>query len=130
MAIYPAKNDWENIKTLTGDESWGADNMRNYWKKIEKNEAPFPSDISAHGYSGWLKTALTPIVLIAQDFKLLSVVLGGAEASGMKVGGLLTIVNKLQGGLLGGLLNKVRAGSCMAVSTEDCRLTSKPDPAS
>ena len=109
MAIYPAKNDWENIKTLTGDESWGADNMRNYWKKIEKNEAPFPSDFTAHGYSGWLKTALTPISLIAQDFKLLSVVLGGAQAAGMKTDGLLTKVSQLQGGLLGGLLNKVRA---------------------
>ena len=119
MAIYPAKNDWEYIKGLTGDESWGADNMRNYWKKIEKNEAPVPSDITAHGYSGWLKTALTPIILIAQDFKLLSVVLGGAQASGMKTDGLLTMVNKLQGGLLGGLLNKVRAGAYVVVPTKD-----------
>lgn len=85
--------------------------MRKYWTKIEKNEAPYPSDFASHGYSGWLKTALTPIILIAQDFKLLSVVLGGAEAAGMKTNGLLTTINKLQGGLLGGLLNKVRASS-------------------
>lgn len=104
--------------------------MRKYWTKIEKNEAPFPSDLTAHGYSGWLKTALTPIILIAQDFKLLSLVLGGAEAAGMKTNGLLTIVNKLQGGLLGGLLNKVRAAARVFVAAEDCRLTPEPGPAS
>ncbi|OBR03086.1 Choline dehydrogenase [Colletotrichum higginsianum IMI 349063] len=109
LAIYPHKRDWNYIKELTGDESWDAENMRKYFTKIEKNQAPFPSDLLAHGYSGWLKTALTPLILIAQDLKLLSVILGGSAAAGIKVDGLLTKVNKLVTGLpvLGGLLDKV-----------------------
>ncbi|GKT82147.1 choline dehydrogenase [Colletotrichum tofieldiae] len=106
LAIYPHKRDWNYIKELTGDESWDAENMRKYFINIEKNQAPFPSDLLAHGYSGWLKTALTPLILIAQDIKLLSVILGGSAAAGIEVDGLLTKVNKLLTGLpvLGGLL--------------------------
>ncbi|OHW97435.1 GMC oxidoreductase [Colletotrichum incanum] len=109
LAIYPHKRDWNYIKELTGDESWDAENMRKYFIKIEKNQAPFPSDLLAHGYSGWLKTALTPLTLIAQDLKLLSVILGGSVAAGIEVDGLLTKVNKLVTGLpvLGGLLKNL-----------------------
>ncbi|KAK1963592.1 choline dehydrogenase [Colletotrichum sublineola] len=109
LAIYPHKRDWNYIKEITGDESWDAENMRKYFTKLERNEAPFPSDLDAHGYSGWLKIALTPLTLIAQDLKLLTVVLGGAAAAGIEVDGLLTKVNRIVNGLpiLGGLITKL-----------------------
>ncbi|KAK2035850.1 choline dehydrogenase [Colletotrichum somersetense] len=109
LTIYPHQRDWNYIKEITGDESWDAENMRKYFIQIEKNEAPFPSDLFAHGYSGWLKTALTPLTLIAQDLKLLSVILGGSAAAGIEVDGLLSKVNRLITGLplLGGLLKNL-----------------------
>lgn len=108
ISILPTNGDWNHIKELTGDDSWGAEKMRGYYKKIEKNEQPFPLDADAHGYSGWLKTAVTPLSLIAQDFKILSVILGAAASAGVGLKGALAQVRKLTGWLAGGALNKVR----------------------
>lgn len=108
ISILPTNGDWNRIKELTGDDSWDAEKMREYYKKIEKNEQPFPIDADAHGYSGWLKTAVTPLSLVAQDFKILSVVLGAAASAGVELKGPLALVRKLTGFLSGGILEKVR----------------------
>ncbi|KAI0966535.1 hypothetical protein F4678DRAFT_448934 [Xylaria arbuscula] len=86
ITMYPFDQDWDNIATLTGDNSWAAENMRQYFEKIEKNEY-LPSSIVGHGYNGWLTTSVTYLGLVLEDFKLLSLVLSGATAAGK---GLLT----------------------------------------
>ncbi|KAK8051620.1 hypothetical protein PG993_003005 [Apiospora rasikravindrae] len=107
ISILPTNGDWNRIKELTGDDSWDAEKMRGYYKKIEKNEQPFPVDADAHGYSGWLKTAVTPLSLAAQDFKIISVILGAAASAGVELNGPLSQLRKLTENLTGGLLNKL-----------------------
>src|SRR5271157_2128436 len=35
IMIYPHDADWDDIAALTGDSSWGADNMRRYFQRLE-----------------------------------------------------------------------------------------------
>ncbi len=51
VCSLPADDDWDIIVKKTGDKSWAADNMRQYLKKIEKNEYR-PAGEAAHGYNG------------------------------------------------------------------------------
>ena len=93
VMIKPTDNDWNNIASLTGDSSWGSDNMNEYFKKLEGNRYLQGALGKGHGSDGWLPTRLTPTILIAQDFKVLSLLTAAATATGK--------------GLIGGLLNTV-----------------------
>ncbi|KAL2140777.1 hypothetical protein VTI28DRAFT_3252 [Corynascus sepedonium] len=57
VCSMPADDDWNIIVEKTGDTSWSAENMRKYFKKIERNEYLPPGD-DAHGYDGWLATSV------------------------------------------------------------------------
>jgi hypothetical protein len=92
ITVYPHDSDWNNIASLTGDKSWSAANMRNYFKKLERNRY-LPSSILGHGYDGWLGTALTSLSLVAEDLKVLSLIVAASTAMGR--------------GILGGLINTV-----------------------
>lgn len=94
VTILPQDNDWEYLSQITGDASWGADNMREYYKKLENcHYLPGALDSSSHGYDGWLQTQTTPAVLIVEDLKVLSLVLAAATTMGK--------------GLLGKVINTV-----------------------
>ena len=110
ITIYPFKSDWEYIKSITGDDSWSPANMRKYFERLEKSRY-LPSSIAGHGYFGWLETSLTDLTLIAQDLKVISLVLAAAAAMGK--------------GLLGSLLNTV--GGLGQVLLRDIN---NPDPVS
>lgn len=86
ITMYPFDRDWDNIATLTGDDSWGSKQMRKHFQKIEKNKY-LPTSIVGHGYDGWLTTSVTWLGLVLQDFKFLNLILSGASAAGK---GLLT----------------------------------------
>lgn len=101
LAILPASNDWNNIKNLTGDTNWDAENMRSYYKRMENNQYIIPNDISAHGYGGWLSTQLTPLILVAQDLKVISLVVAAASTIGTNADDLLSKASKLVDSLLG-----------------------------
>lgn len=45
-------SDFQYIADLTGDQSWGPQNLRKYFVKMEHNTYLAPVDPS-HGYSGW-----------------------------------------------------------------------------
>lgn len=92
VTLYPYNSDWSYIQQITGDDTWAPEAMRKYYQKLEKNRY-LPSSLVGHGFNGWLETSLTELTLIAQDFKVLSLVLAAATAMGK--------------GLLGGLLNTV-----------------------
>ncbi|KAI0478210.1 hypothetical protein F4859DRAFT_478984 [Xylaria cf. heliscus] len=95
ITMYPFDQDWDNIATLTGDDSWAAKNMRQYFEKIEKNEY-LPSSIIGHGYNGWLTTSVTYLGLVLEDFKFLNLVLSGATAAGKGIlTGLISTVTGL-----------------------------------
>jgi choline dehydrogenase len=94
LMVQATSKDWNDIATLTGDASWSSGNMRNYFKKLERNEyIQSLTSLGGHGRDGWLPTRLTPASLIAQDLKIVSLLTAAATATGK--------------GLLGGLLGTV-----------------------
>ncbi|KAH9904753.1 GMC oxidoreductase [Xylariomycetidae sp. FL2044] len=94
VTIKPTDKDWNDLASLTGDDTWKSDNMNSYWEKME-NCNYLPNSIAGHGFSGWLQTRLTPIILIAEDLKVLSLVVAAATAMGK---GLVTgLINTVTG---------------------------------
>lgn len=64
IMVYPHNADWDYIADLTGDTSWQAGNMRNYFQKLEncmhRPGYRFMSKLgfnpTRHGFDGWLTT--------------------------------------------------------------------------
>ncbi|MGE3177376.1 MAG: GMC family oxidoreductase N-terminal domain-containing protein, partial [Vicinamibacterales bacterium] len=62
--VYPHNADWNQIADLTGDPSWRAEKMREYFERLEKcehrpDERPaghVGKNPSRHGWDGWLQT--------------------------------------------------------------------------
>ena len=61
--VYPHNSDWDHIAELTGDRSWRAENMRQYFERLEDCRHRWPLrwlhklagiNPSRHGFSGWL----------------------------------------------------------------------------
>ncbi|OQE09984.1 hypothetical protein PENVUL_c005G01949 [Penicillium vulpinum] len=105
ITIYPYENDWEQLASLTGNDSWSASNMRQYFKRLERNRY-LPSSLLGHGFDGWLTTSLTDLRLVIEDQKLLSLILAGATAAGQTLlGKLITTVTGLAAILLRDLNN-------------------------
>ncbi|KAJ5675771.1 CAZyme family AA3 [Penicillium macrosclerotiorum] len=105
ITIYPYENDWEHLAALTGNDSWSAANMRQYFERLERNRY-LPSSLVGHGFDGWLTTSLTDLRLVIEDQKLLSLILAGATAAGQSLlGKLITTVTGLAEVLLRDLNN-------------------------
>ncbi|CAK41424.1 uncharacterized protein An12g10770 [Aspergillus niger] len=81
ITIYPYEHDWNHLASITGNDSWSADNMRQYFERLEKNRY-LPSSVAGHGMDGWLMTSLTDLRLVIEDQKLLSLILAAATAAG------------------------------------------------
>ncbi|KXG52197.1 Glucose-methanol-choline oxidoreductase [Penicillium griseofulvum] len=98
IAVYPHQSDFEYIQTLTGDNSWTPDNMRNYFTKLEKNgyNLPIGGD-KGHGHDGWLSTETAPLSIVLEDPQLLSMLAGGAFALGNSTDHLMNIGTLLVG---------------------------------
>ena len=61
VMMYPSNSDWDNIAGLTDDTSWSADNMRNYFQRLERCRyatPPVGPDTARHGFNGWQTTEL------------------------------------------------------------------------
>lgn len=58
ITVYPHATDFEYIADLTGDESWRAENMREYFKHLENCEylKSWEARREDHGTDGWLPT--------------------------------------------------------------------------
>jgi choline dehydrogenase len=60
--VYPHNTDWNQLADLTGDSSWRAERMREYFQRLENcRHRPFErflsrlgSNPSRHGFGGWL----------------------------------------------------------------------------
>jgi choline dehydrogenase len=92
ITIYPHESDWDNIASITGDSSWKAAKMREYFKRLERCRY-LPNSIVGHGFDGWYETSVTELSLAVEDQKLLSLIIAAGTAMGQ--------------GLLGKLLNTV-----------------------
>ncbi|KAK0386813.1 hypothetical protein NLU13_6649 [Sarocladium strictum] len=95
ITVYPHASDWNKLATLTGDSSWSASNMRQYFKRLESARY-LPNAIIGHGFDGWLTTSVTDLGLVIKDLKLLTVIVSAASAMGSSFLGLvLSTVNGL-----------------------------------
>ncbi|KAL4861092.1 hypothetical protein BDV12DRAFT_208365 [Aspergillus spectabilis] len=106
ITIYPYERDWDDLAAMTGNDSWAADNMRDYFRRLESNRYA-PSDIISHGFSGWLQTSLTQLTLVIEDLKLLSLIIAAGTAMGQNLVG--KVVNTVTG-LAGILLRDLNTG--------------------
>ena len=78
IIVYPHNEDWDQLAALTGDPSWGADNMRTYFQKLENcQHRPIERELakaginpSRHGFDGWLHTEITIPKAALSDFEL------------------------------------------------------------
>jgi choline dehydrogenase len=75
LFIYPHDQDWDDIAELTGDASWNANSMRNYFQRLEKCEYCQP-DAPGHGFDGYMNASLFD----EQIFKLAPEIRDLAEA--------------------------------------------------
>ncbi|KAG8670360.1 hypothetical protein FPOAC2_09713 [Fusarium poae] len=96
IAVYPHQSDFEYIASLTGDDSWSADNMRKYFVKAEDNNHLLPAQ-PGHGYDGWLSTETAPLSIPLGDAQLMSLLVGGATALSEVSGELLTMETLIAG---------------------------------
>lgn len=81
IMVHPWESDFDNIAQITGNSSWSAQTMRQYFVRLERNQY-LPSSVVGHGYSGWLHITTTALVLVAEDLKLASLVVAAATAMG------------------------------------------------
>lgn len=76
--ISPHNSDWDYIAELTGDASWVATKMRDYFVRMERcgyfNRWSDLFNSARHGFSGWLPTSTADPKLLARDFSLAKLV--------------------------------------------------------
>ncbi|KAB8216128.1 hypothetical protein BDV33DRAFT_194598 [Aspergillus novoparasiticus] len=84
IMILAYDSDWDSIASATGDDSWSAEKMREYLKRLERNRY-LRNSIAGHGFNGWLTTSLTQLKLVLEDQKLLSLVIAAATAAGQNL---------------------------------------------
>ncbi|TGO59896.1 hypothetical protein BCON_0040g00390 [Botryotinia convoluta] len=95
ITILPQESDWQYIQNITGDDSWAPAKMREYYKKLESCHY-VSTDVTGHGFDGWLQTEVTNPELIVQDQKVLSLVIAAATTMGKGLlGSLITTVTGL-----------------------------------
>jgi choline dehydrogenase-like flavoprotein len=87
ILVYPHNADWEGIASLTGDQSWNADNMRRYFMRLENcHYRPLERVLAAagpnpsrHGWRGWLQSEIAIPKAAVRDFGLVQVLLDSAH---------------------------------------------------
>jgi choline dehydrogenase len=96
ITIVPHDSDWEHIADLTGDESWRAKNMWQYFQRVEKchyETAPEPGDHdpAGHGFNGWLGTSKVDPRFAIGDAGVITTILAVARAATRRLGFFRTL---------------------------------------
>jgi choline dehydrogenase len=94
ILVYPHNADWDNIAALTGDSSWNAGNMRQYFQRMENCHYRTPYrwlswlgiNPTRHGFRGWLHTEKAIPMLSGPNFKLFEVIADSAIAASVNMG--------------------------------------------
>lgn len=87
ILVYPHNADWDDIASLTGDPSWGAERMRAYFERLEDcRHRPLARllgklgiNTSRHGWDGWLRTEKAIPTSALRDKDLVDVLLESAH---------------------------------------------------
>jgi choline dehydrogenase len=107
ITVVPQDDDWNSIAELTGDSTWGADNMRQYFERLENcHYVPAPGSVKGnigkivsdlgglfhgkddgqdetggHGFNGWLGTSEADPGLVLKDDQLVRLLLDGVKSA-------------------------------------------------
>jgi choline dehydrogenase len=89
ILICPNNADWNQLADLTGDASWRAERMREYFERIERCEHRSDEKLankvganpSRHGWNGWLQTEVAPLEPVIKDRNMRKVILESAKAA-------------------------------------------------
>uniref|UniRef100_A0A8H7K451 Glucose-methanol-choline oxidoreductase C-terminal domain-containing protein n=1 Tax=Bionectria ochroleuca TaxID=29856 RepID=A0A8H7K451_BIOOC len=79
--IVLEKMDWDNIKDITGDKTWGHKPILEYFKKLERN-LYLPKDTPGHGFSGYQSIGRANKTLIESDKQVIAITKASDEALG------------------------------------------------
>jgi choline dehydrogenase len=84
ITMVPHDNDWNAIAELTGDVSWRAESMRQYFQRLEKCTYADPAEAAknGHGYSGWLSTSTVDPLIALGDKQVIQTVMDAALRGG------------------------------------------------
>ena len=94
ITVYPQNSDWDHLQALTGDVSWSAESMRQYfqrlehcdylsgWKRVKEAVSGLltgkGTNPGRHGFDGWLHTQTADPTLVLKDTELLRIVIFSA----------------------------------------------------
>ena len=95
ILVCPHNADWDAIAASTGDRSWSADSMQQYFRRLEAcRHRPVQRELSrlgidrtGHGYDGWLQTEKAIPKTALRDRQLRDAVVAAAEATLPKAAG-------------------------------------------
>ena len=99
ILIYPHNEDWNYVAELTKDPSWKAENMRQYFERMEdcRHRPPyrwiekiFGANPTRHGFDGWLTTERSDPALALGDRDMMGVISQSAAKAFEKLGDSLT----------------------------------------
>jgi choline dehydrogenase len=131
ITVYPHNSDWDHIAETTGDESWRAQHMRQYFERLEQCQyllqpGTYPksrwraflvwivrmfgllsrANPAKHGWKGWLTTNEADPLLAIHDRELLDILDAAAKEAGtlrfFGAGGILSDIGKAIRALLRG----------------------------
>jgi choline dehydrogenase len=79
ITVYPHNRDWDDLAELTGDDSWRAARMRDYFERLERCAYRRPPTVpefnpTRHGFDGWLGTQQADPAVAVGDRQLLKVI--------------------------------------------------------
>jgi choline dehydrogenase-like flavoprotein len=83
ITLYPHNADWDGIAALTGDPSWRASNMRQYFERLENCRhrpvhrllAKLGINLTRHGWNGWLHTEkVVPRAMLRDELLIVTII--------------------------------------------------------
>jgi choline dehydrogenase len=123
ITVTPQNSDWDHIAELTGDSSWRADNMNEYFTRLENcGYVPKPGSFKyilrglawsyialrhgrkdwrdwrhGHGFEGWLATSEADPRLVLKDWKIVRILIKAIKQTlkGRRDNLLLSILTRL-----------------------------------
>jgi len=89
ILVYPHNADWDYIAQLTGDATWSASSMRQYFERLEncrhrplyRRLARYGINPTRHGWNGWLPTEVAIPFEAFTDRRLRRVIIAAALAA-------------------------------------------------